>query len=91
MYLFEVSLQTNWFGETVSLVRKNEINTKLRRQIILNEVKNVIKRIFLTHKNECIKKFNSYKYLGINFNEEGTDDAEIKSRINKAKQISSLV
>ena len=39
---------------------------------------------FVLENNERIKKCNS---LGINFNEGETDDVEIKSRINKAKQI----
>ena len=39
----------------------------------------------------CIKKCKSYKYLRINFNEEGTYNVEIKSRINKATKIIRLL
>ncbi|XP_072400556.1 uncharacterized protein [Diabrotica undecimpunctata] len=37
--------------------------------------------------NQKITSYEKCKYLGINFNKEDTDDAEIKSRINKERMI----
>ena len=36
---------------------------------------------------EIVAKCENYKYLGINFNKEGTNDTEIKCRVNKARTI----
>ena len=59
------------------------MNTEKRQYLIVGEETTDL----ILENNKRIKKCNRYKYVGIIFNEEGTDDTEIKSRINKAKQI----
>ena len=46
---------------------------------------------FILANNERIKNCTNCKYSGINFNEETTDDVEIKLRINRAKQIGNYI
>lgn len=41
--------------------------------------------------NELIITYELWKYLGTNFNKEGTEDPEIKSMINKARQITKFL